>query len=175
MTSAVGARARDKFMTAVRVVAPLIIEIPLCSNRGPALDPMVLAVGGQLGDYWCVHAMQYCGRAVGNLWPFPVTGYCPTIFGVAKARGMVRESWAHGEPGDLVLYWDETLGRFAHIGALWSLDVHNFQIETYEGNTSNPAHAGDPNDPTGRNGVGFYRKHRTLEKGDVLIDWTKGL
>jgi hypothetical protein len=125
-------------------------EIPPHLNRGDEIDGWNRRVGNQLGDPWCA-AFAWCmgDDLFKDRWPVVRSGGCQMIYDFAHRKDILRTT---PMPGDLVLFWHASLGRWAHVGLVDVLLPFGAGFTYVSGNT-NPA--------GGREGYGCFV--RTLE------------
>jgi hypothetical protein len=138
-------------------------EQPINSNKGQMVEAYQKACGGKAGDPWCMQILNYTGKmAFGKAWPLRMTGSTNEAAADAKAQGVLLES-SQGEPGDILLLWSTSKGKFHHAATIAAVTA-NGEFTTYEGNT---------NDDGSREGYGFFTRTRRMQLGDKVIKWSR--
>ena len=128
-------------------------EQPLGSNRSPEIDGWLRAVGAPLGSPWCAAALYAWLTAAGRQPPV--------------RSGRVQDWVDKGtlfpievvQPDDVIVFWFESLHRYAHIAA--AVSVNSQTVQTCEGNTIPTGFKGDT-----REGFGVF--NRTLHFSNKL-------
>lgn len=147
-----------------------VIESPVASNRGVAIDYWLTQCGVGLGLPWCAAFVAAVGReALGAAWPVPSLAGVQALVDWAQRAGL-----ALGEqptPGALmVLYFPAPLHRYAHIGIV--ADVRpDGSFTAWEGNTRV---AGDPaaRGLSEREGYRVALQSRRIGSRIRFLDWT---
>lgn len=143
-------------------------EEPIGSNRGKMVNEYLLSVGLPGGNFWCMAFVYWCYQQaakqllVAN--PLPKTAGCLDHWHKTKGRKIAkREAVLHPElvtPG-AVFIMDHGKGA-GHTGIVVSVDGQT--LTTIEGNT---------NEAGSRNGIGVFRRKRTIaaiNKGFVVYE-----
>lgn len=108
-------------------------EVPANTNAGPYVELCQQVTGNKKGDPWCASWVARMGvRALGALWPLPLTGGCQALHDWAHAKAALVAAPAIG---DVFLVWHAELGRFGHTGFVVRVSADGSCV-TYEGNTS---------------------------------------
>lgn len=127
------------------------------TNWGKWIQVYLAAVGIKDPAPWCLAFAEYrliaAAKELGKELPedFPITGYCPTLANWARKKGLAL-SVELAQPGDIILYWFPSLGRYAHAGIVRG--IKNGYLHTVEGNT---------NDDGSRDGYAVCMKVRDLD------------
>lgn len=125
-------------------------EQPKGSNRGPEIDRWLKAVGSPLGSAWCAAFAYGVASEAGASWPWAKSGRVQTL--VDSGRLLPASK---AEPDDLVVFWFQGLGRYAHIAVCTGRTTG--RILTIDGNTIADGATGDQ-----REGWGVFPKNRLL-------------
>lgn len=142
-----------------------IREEPLGSNRGWAIDYWLKECRVGLALPYCMAWAWNVGRqALGHAWPVPRTALVQDLYEWAHARDLVQTA---ATPGDLLVIYYPTLGRYAHVGIV--TEVTRTGVRTIEANTS------DPSSPATREGWGVFRRSRALGDRVRFIRWVDAL
>ncbi len=137
-------------------------EVPANTNTGPYVERVLQATHTPKGNPWCAAWVTDVGtHALGEAWPVLRTASVQQMAEWAESKG-VRYT-AKPRMGDLFCLWFPTLGRYAHVGIVASVNADG-SIVTYEGNTSG---AGE------REGWLVASKTRKLGRRDRLIRWVE--
>lgn len=98
--------------------------------------------GSSASTPWCAAFVQYVLQNSGGYedtadWYKNIDNkwYCPNIANAAQSAGAVVDQ-AEAQPGDIVLFYNDSKGRYAHVGIVKSIDADG-TVHTIEGNTSN--------------------------------------
>lgn len=127
-------------------------------NDGPFVRLLHRITGTMAGDAWCAALQQFLLFILGGQNPLTAHAYCPDVAAEAERLGILDDQ---PEENDLVVFWHDDLGRFAHIGYL--LAVHaGAGGETIEGNT---------NEDGARDGWRECKKHRAWHPNDRFVHW----
>lgn len=152
-------------------------EKPRGSNRSSRIDYWLLEANVDPGLAWCAAFVGQVGRqALGASWPVPRTASVHD----PKRRWPNVVSWAEEHEllvagphvGDLFVLWNESLGRYAHIGFVETTDAAAVDpgrataLHTIEGNT---------NSGGSREGYGVFRRVRPPGPGIMYVRWTAAL
>ena len=80
-----------------------------------------------------MHVMAYGLELARKLLRGELYSYCPTIYNVFKKSKAVFEI---PEVGDIVLFWNSSMGRYAHVGQVSWVSNDRKSFKSNEGNTS---------------------------------------
>lgn len=127
-----------------------VAEMPHGSNRSPEIDEWLTALGTPLASPWCAAYVWACLLASSDPRPFVKSARVQTM-----VDGGVLVDAKKAKPGDLVVFWFESLKRYAHIGLVEKND--GVVLTTLEGNTIPDGATGDT-----REGWGVQRKRRRV-------------
>ena len=114
------------------------------NNRGPAVERIIKANAGYVGEPWCGDFVAYCYRRAGSrrvTRSWAAVRFLRGLLGIHVTR--------HPKRGDLVTF------RFSHVG-IFVRHVRPGLIETIEGNTGASGAVSD----SATGGDGVYRKLR---------------
>ena len=127
------------------------------TNRSPYIDYWNLEAGVALGSPYCCSGVTQCGiQAVGrSSWPFKDTALVSALVADATRLGRFTRDWQQAQPGDLVVFYFDTLGRWAHVGVIGAIDAAH--VTSYDMNTTPTVPTGSPAD---RDGAGNFQKTR---------------
>jgi len=129
------------------------------NNRGPYVERVLAVTGNPPGDPWCAAEVADTGvKALGKLWPLPLTASCQALANFAKAKGI---RFLQPQRGDVFLLWYPSLGRFAHTGFCIQ-PLPDGRWLTHDGNTSG---AGS------REGWMKAKQKRKFKPEDRFIRW----
>lgn len=127
-------------------------EVPPGSNRSPDIDRWLKALGSPLGSAWCAAFAWGCLDEAGEK---------PALKRSGRVQDMVDSGTllpaSKAEVGDLVVFWFESLKRYAHIGIVCARK--RAILETIEGNTIPDGATGDT-----REGFGVFAKRRAISE-----------
>lgn len=91
---------------------------------------------------WCAAFVQYVLQNSGEYdntadWYKNISNkwYCPNIASAAQSAGAIVDE-SEAQSGDIVLFYDDSKGRYSHVGIITSIDSDG-TVHTIEGNTSN--------------------------------------
>lgn len=121
------------------------------SNTGREVNRYLASVGLGPGYPWCAAFVYWCyekackEQDIPN--PLPKSAYVPDYFNWANRNDLLTRQ---PEPGDLVVFYNTALGRYAHIGLVRSVGA---KVRTVEGNT---------NLSGSRSGIGVFSLERGL-------------
>ena len=136
-------------------VARGVREIPVYSNHGPRVEQYQHTAGINPGDPYCAAAVYTwyteAAQELGMENPLVRTGYCPSLIGWGKQHGRLM-SPERAHPGDILVLFISSLGRFAHTGIVRE-NPGNGSLITCEANTNNNG---------ARDGDGVYQKVRAV-------------
>lgn len=140
-------------------------EQPPGSNRSPEIDGWLTAVNSPLGSPWCAAYVSGVGvEALGIAhWPFLRTASVQQLVTWCMARRRTA-SIAKAKPGDLVVFYFQSLQRYAHIGLVATRTKG--QITSIEGNTVADGALGDT-----REGWGVFEKVRAVSDRMLALTW----
>lgn len=128
------------------------------ANRGRAVERMLKRVGAKAGDPWCAAYVSDCGKTMlEGQWKLPMTASCDVLLEFARKHNALTDE---PEPGAVFLVM-KSPNDAIHTGFV--TDVNRELYSTMEGNT---------NTEGGREGIGVYRRQRTLAPGRYkFIRW----
>lgn len=132
-------------------------ENPKGSNRAPEIDGWLKALDTPLASAWCAAFVLGCLREAAD--PRKVV-HSARVQTMVDGGTLVDAKKA--KTGDLVVFWFQSLGRYAHIGLVES--VEKGVLVTIEGNTIADNTTGDT-----REGWGVFRKRRTIRDGMKVL------
>jgi len=90
---------------------------------------------------WCAAEFHDAGvSAFGKDWPCPATGGCQALADFFASR---KALYATPQRGDAWLRWEDKLGRFGHVGIVWSASPDHQHIDVQAGNTVRSGQPGD--------------------------------
>jgi hypothetical protein len=138
-------------------------------NRGPAVEFFQRAAGIPPGSAWCAAVVNACaelGAAIRNqeaspLEKVPLQGYVPSYWQYGVLHGWDVE-WPDVAAGDLFLLWNNSLGRYAHMGFVDAVRPLVNRYTTVEGNT---------NLAGGREGLVMARRERRAGSRSRFLRW----
>jgi len=120
-----------------------LLEEPPGSNRSPAIDAYLTAVGSPLGSSWCAAALAAWYRESGARLPVAEAGVCDAWHAMGTSRLTLRKAPAIGS---VVLYNYTIVGHADHCGVVVRTDP---VVLTVEGNTTMKRQVGDQREGTG--------------------------
>ncbi len=155
---------QDVYLGALRSLLH-VREEPRDSNAGQAVEVFLKSCGLGKGHPWCMAVLSYVGKqCFGAAWPLPMTAGCVAAADAAQKKG-IRVLPMAAQPGDIVLQWRPSLGRFAHA----------FVIAGPKGQGGWPTIEGNTNDGGSRDGYGMFLRRRELTAQDRCVQWWRGM
>jgi len=129
------------------------------SNRSTLIDAWNTEVAAPLGSPYCCSGVSQWGvQGVGrSAWPFKLTASVATLVAECQRNGLFSRDVRQARVGDLVVFYFDSLARWAHIGVVVTL-TPKF-VTSVDANTTPSVPAGTAAD---RDGSGVFEKTRPI-------------